>query len=158
MKLKRLFTVFAILLLTLAAAGQVLAQGDPFVGTWKLDVAKSKFDPGPAPQSQTRTWGADGKVGVEGINAAGKPMSYGYPIMKDGKEYPTIGAIPNKADTISTKRINDNTVEANFVRGGKPAETTKFEVSKDGKMLTIDAKGTNADGSAFHNVTVWEKQ
>jgi len=156
--MKRLCTVLTILFLTLTAAGLVSAQSDPFVGTWKLDVAKSKFDPGPAPQSQTRTWDASGKVSVEGINAAGKPMSYGYPIMKDGKDYPPMGAIPNKADTISTKKIDSNTIEANFMRGGKHAESTKFEVSKDGKMLTINAKGTNPDGSAFNNVTVWEKQ
>jgi len=156
--MKRLCTVLTILFLALTTAGLVSPQSDPFVGTWKLDVAKSKFDPGPAPQSQTRTWDASGKVSVEGINAAGKPMSYGYPIMNDGKDYPPMGAIPNKADTISTKKINPNTIEANFMRGGKHAESTKFEVSKDGKMLTIDAKGTNPDGSAFHNVTVWEKQ
>ena len=156
--MKRLCTVLTIMFLALTAAGVVLAQSDPFVGTWKLDVAKSKFDPGPAPQSQTRTWDASGKVSVEGINAAGKPMSYGYPIMKDGKDYPPMGAIPNKADTISTKKIDSNTIEANFMRGGKHAESTKFEVSKDGKMLTINAKGTNPDGSAFNNVTVWEKQ
>ena len=156
--MKRMFTVFAILFLTLTAAGLALAQSDPFVGTWKLDVAKSKYDPGPAPKSQTRTWGADGKVSVEGIGATGKPMSYGYPIMSDGKDYPPTGAIPNKADTISTKRIAPNTIEADFMRGGKHAESTKFAVSKDGKMLTINAKGTNPDGSAFNNVTVWEKQ
>jgi len=156
--MKRLFAVLTIMFFALTVAGQVLAQSDPFVGTWKLDVAKSKFDPGPAPQSQTRTWDASGKVSVEGINAAGKPMSYGYPIMKDGKDYPPMGAIPNKADTISTKKIDSNTIEANFMRGGKHAESTKFEVSKDGKMLTINAKGTNPDGSAFNNVTVWEKQ
>ena len=156
--MKRLVTVFAILFSTLAAAGLASAQSDPFVGIWKLNVTKSKYVPGPAPKSQTRTWDASGKVSVEGINAAGKPMSYGYPIMKDGKDYPPMGAIPNKADTISTKKIDSNTIEANFMRGGKHAESTKFEVSKDGKMLTINAKGTNPDGSAFNNVTVWEKQ
>jgi hypothetical protein len=158
--MKRMFTVFAImfLFLTLTAAGMVLAQSDPFVGSWKLDVAKSKYDPGPAPKSQTRTWDASGKVTVEGVNAAGKAVTYGYPIMNDGKDYPTTGAIPNGADTISSKKIGPNTVEVNFKRGGKPAETTKFAVSKGGKMLTISAKGTNPDGSPFNNVTVWEKQ
>ena len=156
--MKRMFKVVAILFFTLTAAGMVLAQGDPFVGTWKLDVAKSKYDPGPAPKSQTRTWDASGKVTVEGINAAGKPVTYGYPIMNDGKDYPTTGSVPNGADMISSKKINPNTVEVNFKRGGKGAETTKFIVSKDGKMLTISARGTNPDGSAFNNVTVWEKQ
>src|ERR1700687_6459727 len=125
--MKRSISVLAILFFTLTAAGMVLAQSDPFVGTWKLDVAKSKYDPGPAPKSQTRTWDASGKVTVEGINAAGKKMSYGYPIMNDGKDYPPMGAIPNKADTISTKKINPKTLEANFMRGGKHAESTKFE-------------------------------
>jgi len=59
--MKRLCTVFAVLFFTFTAAGLLLAQSDPFVGSWKLDVAKSKFDPGPAPQSQARTWDASGK-------------------------------------------------------------------------------------------------
>jgi hypothetical protein len=156
--MKRMFKVLAIVFLTLTAVGMVWAQSDPFVGTWKLDVAKSKYDPGPAPKSQTRTWDASGKVTVEGINAAGKAVTYGYPIMNDGKDYPTSGTVPNGADMISSKKIDANTVEVHFIRGGKQAETTKFAVSKGGKMLTISAKGTNADGSAFNNVTVWEKQ
>jgi hypothetical protein len=156
--MKRLCTVFAILFLTLAAAGMVLAQSNPFVGTWKLNVAKSKYDPGPAPKSQTRKWDASGKVSVEGVGATGKHMSYGYPIMNDGKEYPTSGTVPNGADKISSKKINPTTVQVDFSRGGKHAEMTIFAVSKTGKMLTITARGTNADGSAFNNVTVWEKQ
>jgi len=156
--MKRMLKVVAILFFTLTAAGMVSAQGDPFVATWKLDVAKSKYDPGPAPKSQTRTWDASGKVTVEGINAAGKPVTYGYPIMNDGKDYPTTGSVPNGADMISSKKVDANTVVVNFKRVGKPAETTSFKVSKDGKMLTISAKGTNPDGSAFNNVTVWEKQ
>src|SRR5712692_687924 len=109
--MKRLRTVFAILVLT-ATAGLVLAQGNPFVGSWKLDVAKSKFDPGPAPKSQTRKWDASGKVSIEGINAAGKSMAYGYTINGDGKDYPTMGPIPNGAQTLSTKKISANKVEA----------------------------------------------
>ena len=34
---------------------------DPRVGTWKLNVAKSKYNPGPAPQSQTLKVEASGK-------------------------------------------------------------------------------------------------
>jgi hypothetical protein len=37
-----------------AGLGQVAAQSsNPRLGTWKLNVAKSKYDPGPAPQSNT---------------------------------------------------------------------------------------------------------
>jgi hypothetical protein len=50
---------FGLLMLCALA---LVAADNPFVGTWKLNVAKSKFSPGPPPQSQTVTIGADNKV------------------------------------------------------------------------------------------------
>lgn len=155
--MKRRIALFAALVVVLAAGSVLLAQDNPFVGTWKLNVAKSKFNPGPAPQSGTRTWDASGKVMVEGINAAGKTTSYGYTIKGDGKEYPTMGAIPNTADKITSKKIDANTYEANFTKAGKHVETTSFKVSDGGKTLTLHAKGIPEIGG-FDNVQVWEKQ
>jgi len=43
---------------------------DPINGTWKLNLAKSKFNPGPAPQSETRRYevsGDDFKLTTDGI-------------------------------------------------------------------------------------------
>lgn len=155
--MKRRIGIFAALAIVLAAGSVLLAQSGPFVGTWKLNLEKSKYDPGPAPQSQTRTWDAMGMVMVNGINAAGKPFSYGYSIKGDGKDYPTMGAIPNKADMISTKKIDANTYEAKFTKTGKQVETTTFTVSNGGKTLTIDAKGT-PDAGFVENVQVLDKQ
>lgn len=156
--MKRITALSAVGICFLACAGLVLAQNDGFIGSWKLNVAKSKFDPGPAPKSQSRLWESSGKVSIEGVNAAGKPVSYGYVIKADGSPQPTTGAIPNGADSISTKRVNANAVRATFKRAGKDVETTSFTVSQDGKVLTIDAKGSTPSGQAFHNVTVWDKQ
>src|SRR5579864_5436981 len=155
--MKRRIGIFALVVVVLATGSLLLAQDNPFVGTWKLNVAKSKYDPGPAPQSQTRTWDASGMVMVNGINAAGKPTSYGYPIKGDGMEYPTMGSVPNTADKISTKKIDANTFEANFTKAGKHVETATFKVSKGGKTLTITAKGAT-DAGAFNNILVWDKQ
>ena len=155
--MKRRIGVLAALLVTLAAGSVLLAQSNPFVGTWKLNVAKSKFDPGPAPQSSTRTWDASGMVMVNGINAAGKANSYGYTINEDGKEYPTMGAIPNTADKITAKRLDANSYEAKFWKAGQQVEVTSFKVSDGGKVLTIHAKGTSPAGP-FDNLQVWEKQ
>jgi hypothetical protein len=149
--------IFAALLIMVAAGSVVLAQSNPFVGTWKLNVASSKFNPGPPPQSQMRTWDASGMVMVNGVGATGKPVSYGYPVNGDGKEYPTTGAIPNTADMLTTKKIGANTYEANFTKGGKHVETATFKVSNGGKTLTITAKG-DAGVGPFTNVTVWDKQ
>ena len=155
--MKRRFGVLASVVLVLAAASVVLAQSSPFVGTWKLNVEKSKFNPGPAPQSSTRTWDESGMVMVNGINAAGKATSYGYTIKDDGKEYPTMGAIPNTADKITAKKVDANSYEATFTKAGKQVETTSFKVSNGGKTLTIHAKGTSPAGP-FDNLQVWEKQ
>jgi len=155
--MKRRIGVFAALVVVLAAGSVLLAQSNSFVGTWKLNLEKSKYDPGPAPQSQTRTWDAKGMVMVNGVGATGKSFSYGYSITGDGKESPTMGAIPNKADTISTKKVDANTYEAKFMKAGKQVETTTFKVSNGGKTLTIDAKGT-PDAGFVENVQVLEKQ
>ena len=155
--MKRRIGVFAALVLVLAAGSVLLAQSNPFVGTWKLNLASSKFNPGPPPQSQTRSWDAMGMVMVNGVGATGKPFSYGYTITGDGKESPTTGAIPNKADMISTKKIDANTYEAKFTKGGKQVEVTTFTVSNGGKTLTIHAKGSPEAGFV-ENVQVLDKQ
>jgi hypothetical protein len=155
--MKRQIRVFAVLVIVLAAGSVLLAQSNPFVGTWKLNLANSKYNPGPPPQSQTRMWDAAGMVMVNGVGATGKPFSYGYSITGDGKESPTMGAIPNKADMISTKKINANTYEATFTKAGKKVETTTFKVSNGGKTLTINAKGS-PDAGFVENIQVLEKQ
>lgn len=156
--MKRLAAISAVAIGFLVCAGLTLAQKDAFVGSWQLNVAKSKFEPGPAPKSQTRSWDASGKVSVESVNAAGKQSGYGYTIKTDGSSQPTMGAIPNGADAIVTKQVNANSLQATFKRAGKDVENTTFTVSKDGKVLTINAKGSTPQGQAFHNVTVWDKQ
>jgi hypothetical protein len=155
--MKRRIGVFAALAIVLAAGSVLLAQSNPFVGTWKLNLASSKYNPGPPPQSQTRTWDAAGMVMVNGVGATGKPFSYGYSIKGDGKDYPTMGAIPNKADMISTKKVDANTYEAKFMTAGKQVETTTFTVSNGGKTLTIHAMGS-ADAGFVENLQVLDKQ
>jgi hypothetical protein len=155
--MKRRIGVIAALAMVLAAGSVLLAQSNPFVGTWKLNLASSKYNPGPPPQSQTRTWDAAGMVMVNGVGATGKPFSYGYSIKGDGKASPTMGAIPNKADMISTKKIDANTYEAKFTTAGKQVETTTFTVSNGGKTLTIHAMGS-ADAGFVENLQVLDKQ
>jgi hypothetical protein len=141
----------------LFASALAMAQGNPFAGTWKLNTARSHFDPGPAPTSQTRTWDADGKVFVKGINAAGKPTTHTFTVKPDCKAYPSIGA-KDEGETVSTKRIDARTVEATFTRDGKALETARYSVSEDGKVLTLMARGTAANPRSFHNIEVSERQ
>ena len=155
--MNRKIRILTFIVVVLAAGSLLLAQDNPFVGTWKLNVAKSKYVPGPPPQSSTRTWDASGMVMVSGVNAAGKSLSYGYTIKDDGKDYPTMGAIPNTADKIMSKKVDANTFQATFTKAGTQVETTSFKVSDGGKTLTIHAKGKTPAGE-FDNLQVWEKQ
>lgn len=150
--------VLAMVGFALTISATVTAQSDPFIGTWTLNLAKSKFNPGPAPKSQTRTWTADGKVTVQGVNGAGAPVTYAYTIKADGKDYPATGAVPNGANAVSSKRLDAYTVEARFARGGQHADTTTFVVSQDGRVLTMTAKGTRPDGGTLDDLLVWDRR
>ena len=59
-KLSRVTMVFAAGMFVVTALSAAQSK-DPFVGTWRLNVAKSKYSPGPAPKSQTATYEAAGK-------------------------------------------------------------------------------------------------
>ncbi|HEY1341379.1 MAG TPA: hypothetical protein VGF59_27905 [Bryobacteraceae bacterium] len=60
-----------------AAFAANLPAADPFLGTWKLNLERSKFEPGPAPRSLTLVW-TDGpagmKIGSTGVRADGRPL------------------------------------------------------------------------------------
>jgi hypothetical protein len=128
-------------------------------GTWKLDPAKSKFSPGPAPKSMTITYtpvGADGmKIVADVVPAEGAAQHWEMTAHYDGKENPVTGN-PD-ADTISLKRINDRTGESTMKKDGKVMAVNTRTLSADGKTLTIVSKGTNAQGQARHDVQVFEK-
>ncbi len=151
----------AALAVLAADAGNLSAQAkDPRIGTWKLNVAKSKFDPGPPPQSQTlkvEPSGKGEKVTSESVTADGKTVTTTYTANFDGKDYPLTGSALG-ADKVSLKRIDARTTERIDKKDGKPAVTIKRVVSADGKTMTATVKGTNAEGKPMNNVAVFEKQ
>jgi hypothetical protein len=132
---------------------------DPRIGTWKLNGAKSKYSPGPAPQSLTvkvESAGLGEKVTAEFVNADGTRTTTQYTATFDGKDYPLTGS--QIADTVSLKRIDARTTERTDKKGDKVAQTLKRVVSQDGKTMTVTTKGTNAQGQAVNNVVVFDKQ
>jgi hypothetical protein len=161
--IRRAVTLAIVVLGVLVAAdvAQLSAQGkDARVGTWKLNVAKSKYDPGPPPQSQTLKVEAVGKgekVTSETMTADGKKVTVTYTANFDGKDYPLTGSALG-ADKVSLKRIAARTTERIDKKDGKPVVTIRRVVSADGKTMTATVKGTNAEGKPMNNVAVFEKQ
>ena len=148
-----------VLTMFVVSAG-VWAQQDPAVGTWKLNLAKSKYSPGPAPKANTMKIEPYGKGGqmvtTDGANAQGAPTHLEWSGEFDGKDYPLKGS--QAADTASAKRIDPNTVEFRGKKGAKVTVTTRGTVSKDGKTTTATTTGRNAKGQRIKNVEVYDKQ
>jgi hypothetical protein len=151
-------TIVVGLVMVFAAALASAQSSEPLNGTWKLDLAKSKYSPGPAPQSQTvMIEGTDAarKITVDVTPATGAAQHWSVS-GATGKEVPVVGNNPN-ADAYVFKRVNATTIEAQYMKGGKPTLKQTAVVSADGKTLTVTASGTDAQGRTVNNVAVYGK-
>ncbi len=154
------FAAFATTLLLVALALNVsAAAADQQSGTWKMNPAKSKYSPGPAPKSVTVKIDSDAdnvKLTSDGIDAAGNPTHVEFTAKYDGKDYPIAG-VPN-ADTIALKRVDASTIHSTSKKAGEVVMTVRSVVSKDGKTRTSTFKGKDAQGHDVNNVVVYDKQ
>ena len=132
---------------------------DPRIGTWKMNPAKSKYDPGPPPQSLTvkvEPAGQGEKVTTEAVNSDGSRTTVQYSANFDGKDSPLTGS--QIADMVSLKRVDARTTVRTDKKDGKVAQTLTRVVAPDGKTMTVTGKGTNAQGQPVNNVVVFDKQ
>ena len=149
------------IVLTLALCFVAVAVGfasNPYMGTWKLNEAKSKFPPG-ASKNHTVVYEAMGdnvKVTVDGTNGEGKPTHNEWTGMFDGKDYPLTG--DPTADTRSYKKVDDRTMELTNKKDGKVIVSGRIVVSADGKSRTVSTSGTDAKGKKVKNNAVYDKQ
>jgi hypothetical protein len=145
--------------LVVVPGGTASAQSDSIIGTWKLNVATSKFDPGPPPTGETvvyEPWERDGIQETDTrVLADGTRVTTGFSAHYDGKDYKEI-ASPD-VDTIALTRLDANTVAATLKKSGKVVMTAQSAVSNNGKTRTVTTTGTNAKGQKVYNVRVFDK-
>ena len=137
----------------------VALAADVSLGSWKVNVAKSKYSPGPAPKAQTVKYEATGdnmKITVDGTDTTGKPIHNEWTGKFDGKDYAVKG--DPDTDMRAYRRIDDYTTEIVAKKAGKVTTTTKSVYSKDGKTRTSTATGTDPRGQKVDNTIVYEKQ
>jgi hypothetical protein len=161
---RRSSLILGLLLLAavfVTAAPQVgLAQSNPLIGTWKLNLAKSKFSPGPPPRTQTLTVEADGqnlKSTADTIGAQGEATKIVFLHIYDGKPHPTTGA-EAVFDANAYTRVDAYNVNWIRSKAGKTVQTGSNAVSSDGRILTVTTEGTGANGQPISSVAVYEKQ
>ena len=174
--MKGVLAFASIVALSLVTPGLLFAQGNTEVGTWTLNVAKSKYVGQQAPKNETRIYEvtyAGVKVSVDGVAGDGSRILYTYTTKYDDKDSPIYLALagvgdvadaaegigtPNGADTIAVKRVDADTTTATLKKAGKVVQTTTTVISGDGKIMTITSKGTNEQGKPTTVTTVWDKQ
>jgi hypothetical protein len=153
--------VALIVIGTLSFGSTLRAQGDPLIGHWMLNIAKSKYEGVPAPKSEMRVYEAFGGAGkgikatFDRVDGAGKKIAVTFSAMYDGKDYKYSGP---DGDTIALTRPNPNTLDAVLKRNGQIIQTTHSVISPDGKTRTQMATGTDAQGRKFTVTAVFEKQ
>jgi hypothetical protein len=159
--MKHVCMTLAMAILCLAIPALMLAQDNPILGTWKLNLEKSKFTGMPTPKSLTRTVSADGdsvKYSYQGTGADGSAADYAFTVKYDGNDYAITGSTPPfGADQIAIKKLTSHKYSAILKKGGKAIGSSTVAISADGKTTTLLGKGT-LDGKAASSTQVYDKQ
>jgi len=153
--------IFSTLFIAIAVTAIAAFGADNSIGTWKLNMGKSKYTGAPMPvKSLTITReAADGgvKQTATGERADGTQINGSYTAKYDGKEVPVTGNAPY--DMIAIKQVNANTfTDERKKSGGSYKATGRTVISNGGKTMTTMTKGTNQDGKQFTSTFVFDKQ
>jgi hypothetical protein len=147
------------LLVFTAIACSEFQRPDPLVGTWTLNLQRSRFSPGPAPKNITVTYtqAASGLHVVSVVELAdGSSTRSEYTAGYDGKDYPITG-VP-QVETVSMRQIDALTTERIDKRAGQRVQSYMRQVYADGKTMVVTQKGNDATGSPVDNLMTFDKK
>jgi hypothetical protein len=157
--IRRLLLLFGCMFGFALSGAHASSPDDPVLGSWRLNVERSTFTPGPGWRSQTRTYRAvpEGvSVTWSGVDAGGETMQVSYVYAYDGRDYPMLGSA--SYDTLNAVRIDARTVRSEERRDGTIVGIAVRTVSPDGRVLTITDRGTNRRGRVFSQTLVFDRQ
>ncbi len=160
---------------TLVSAQGAAVQLNLLLGTWKQNLAKSTYNPGPPPTFVSVRQYAAGDAGSivavtmtispDGLPSLGAVAAANY----DGKDYVqhTLATLasslashvePTVDRTISYTLTDPYTVEIVIKQGGRVVSRATRTISRDGKSMTERSTSTDGSGRPVVNVLVFEKQ
>jgi hypothetical protein len=144
----------------MAAVGLRAQSQESLFGTWKMNLAKSKYSPGPAPKSNMAKWEAfqaGVKLTVDTVPAKGEAQHWEVSGKFDGKDNPVKGNNPD-GDTVAFSKIDPRTYEIVQKKGGKTTTTAHIVVAADGKTRITTNTGRDGQGQTINNTMFYEKQ
>ena len=138
-----------------------VAQNQLFVGNWKVDVAKSTYQPGPAPRSEILRFepvGEGFKVSLDGVNRQG-PYHSESTGKFDGIDVPVVATPARQAGfTYAFSRIDDHTWEIAIKVNGERRILVHNVVSDDGKTMRGVSTAVTNQGQIASQIVIYEKQ
>ena len=144
----------------LIASASLQAQNNPIMGTWTLNLSKSKYVSEPPPRSRTLKFDPVGSSGLRLINDAvmanGEKTHIDETFIQDGREHPLRRSA--NADTHVNVQFDAYTSQTITKKDGKPVQVLKRIVSQDGRTLTVIVSRTNASGQPVDDIRVFDKQ
>jgi len=144
-----------ILLLACLLVLPAFAAGDPFSGTWKLNVAKSKLQ-SPAPESDTvriEIEGNDLRIQQEGVDDKGEPFKLTVQGGFDDSRYGITGS--RYADAISFRRPGSRRIVAEVRKAGVAVAWLEAEVS--GNTLKVNLSVLDSDGKEVKSLAILQR-
>lgn len=155
------FFRFALAALAITSAVAAYAA-DNSLGTWKLNVEKSKYTPAPFPVksiTSTREAADNGvKVTNTGERSDGTAINTNYTAKYDGSSASVSGS-GAPYDSVTLKQLNANSFAYEAKNStNKYHAAGKITISSDGKTMTLKAKGTDAEGKPMSATLVYDKQ
>jgi len=149
------------LLIIILSLPSILCAADPIIGTWKLNISKSKFPPNqPAPKEQVETYRelADGQIELtyQSTEKDGSSMLLvgTYPI-QGGVAVGKVEAL--KGSFIHTRISQDEWYET-ILRDGKQIMTIYKKISNDGKTMRQTVRRQDNEGQTVEVLLIYERQ
>jgi hypothetical protein len=149
----------AMLFLTVFVLAESLLAADPSVGTWKLNVSKSTV-----PDLKEMTL-------VKQELSSGMFELVETGMLKDGSKISNKSSHPQQGGVVTSQSAKPAEGELTVVtiitpadfyvttlQKGKQVEVQHVVVNRDGKSMTITAKGVDAKGKPYESMSLYDKQ
>jgi hypothetical protein len=149
-------TTLCLWLCSVAVLGQA---ADPFIGTWRMNPDKSRYEGRPKPISEIVRFRPENDSllqTVERVNADKTVTKLTQHYRFDGVERPTENA---HGETITRRRLDTRTHEGTFRRDKNVVTQDHWELSSDGNTIHRTLIGTQAhpSGKPFTFHIVYER-
>ena len=154
----RAWLLVAALLLTQCVADAQVEPG--WFGSWRLNLERSTYRPGPAPYRRA-TYRIEPHAGgvrvvYDMVRPRGGVTHLEWSGQFDGRDYPVQGV--EEFVTNAYQRIDARTYDVITKVDGRPAATSRAVLSADGRSITTTTAGRDSRGVDTTTITVYERQ